>query len=384
MRAQSQSNFSFWSLTVLWVFWAGLEVCPAQDSLSALVGNDLRWERLPIDLTSKIVPLVDSDDLQLKFGKTPSGEEYLGIGPPRKSELSFGVRDPATQQNGYIVSAKRAYYWPGRGLLRFERDVIVSASACRLEGTAFDLHLRHETTRLSGPNIVVSLAGGLLPVESDSVRIAGLLGAEKPIFEWDPIAKINNRPVLHRPLPKHYPIQIRDGGRIVFEGREIELTEFESKIRNLAANQPDSKFTLELEPSASSEDVNKVKKILQKSGFDVAETRVIQPDLETTFLSPENENPVLVEPDSSIPNRTGAALLWVQADGQYLLNGKSYDAGSIRTLMRRLAKGEPEHPVIVAGAESVPRESLQSLAQDLRAFGFKYIQLGMEPSRSSP
>jgi biopolymer transport protein ExbD len=384
MLARLRIYLSFWSFTVLFVLTVGAEVCPAQNSLSALVGNDLRWDKLPIDLSSKVVPLLDKEDLHLKFGKTPDGEEYLSIGPPRKSELSFGVRDPLTQQNGFIVSAKRAYYWPGRGLLRFKRDVIVSASACRLEGTAFDLHLRHETTRLSGPNIVVSLAGGLLPVESDSVRIAGLIGAEKPLFEWDPIAKINDRPVLHRPVPKHYPIQIRDGGRILFEGQELELAEFESKIRNLAANQPDSKFTLELEPAASSEDVNKVKKTLQKSGFDVAETRAIQPDLERNFLSPENENPVLVEPDSAIPNRSGAALLWVQGDGQYLLNGKSYDAGSIRTLMRRLAKGEPDHPVIVAGAENVPQENLRSLAQDLRAFGFKYIQLGMAPSQSSP
>lgn len=373
---------------LLWAFFTALTALPigvrdsfAQSSLSALVGNDLRWDKLPLDLTAKVVPLIDKDDLHLKFGKTPDGEEYLSIAPPRNLELSFGVRNPHSGENGYIVNSRRAYYWPGQGLLRFERDVIVSASACRLEGAAFDLHLRHETTRLSGANIVISLSGGLLPVESDSVRIGGLIGPSRPTFEWDPRATLNDRPVLHRPAKRRYRILVRGAGQIQFEGETLELDPFESKIRNLAAKEPDSTFTLELEPAASADTVNKVKRILQKSGFDVAETISVQPSLEHSSLSPEHDNPVLVEPDTVIPVQSGAALVWVEVDGRHLLNGKAHDAGSIRTLMRRLGKSEPDRPIIVAGAAGVPRETLRGLAQDLRAFGFRYVQLGMEPVR---
>ena len=149
--------------------------------LSELSGDTLSWVNLPDELTQRVMPVVA---IQLKVGSTKEGSDYLRITPVRRGKVALRLAPRTSGENGYRVEAGEVWYWPDMSLLNLSHDVVVSASNCRLEGQTFDILLNHETTRMVDPK-VISLPQGLVPIESDSVRIVGIGGQEAPDFHWD-------------------------------------------------------------------------------------------------------------------------------------------------------------------------------------------------------
>ncbi|MCA9450543.1 MAG: hypothetical protein KC931_25705, partial [Candidatus Omnitrophica bacterium] len=192
-------------------------------NLLEIPSSELVWENLPGELTIRAIPFMDLGDIRLKVGETSGKQQYLQIGVRRKAELSFGIKPVNSEEVGYVVLAERGLYWPDRHLLRLEEGVIVSASSCRLEGTTLDIHLLHDTVRLAGENMVISLPAGLKPIESGSVRISGLGSDSAPHFEWDPIEVATVRAIpTPTPIPHtvdNLEVRLLDGAKIEFEGK---------------------------------------------------------------------------------------------------------------------------------------------------------------------
>lgn len=149
--------------------------------LSELSGDTLSWVNLPDELTQRVVPSVA---IQLKVGSTKEGSDYLRITPARRGKVTLLLVPRTSEESGYRAEAGEVWYWPDMHLLNLSHGVIVSASNCRLEGETFDILLNHETTRMADPK-VISLPKGLVPIESDSVRIVGVGEQDPPVFHWN-------------------------------------------------------------------------------------------------------------------------------------------------------------------------------------------------------
>jgi biopolymer transport protein ExbD len=349
-------------------------------NLLEIPDSDLTWENLPGELTIRAIPFIDLGDLRLKVGETSGKQQYLQIGVRRKAELSFGIKPVNSEEVGYVVLAGRGFYWPDRHLLRLEQGIIVSASSCRLEGSTLDIHLLHDTVRLAGENMVISLPGGLKPIETGSVRISGLGGPSSPHFDWDPVEVATVRAIpTPTPLPKVGNLEVRllDGSKIEFENKTFSQDDFRARIRELAGVNPDSKFSVLLGPGASSGLSDRVVAILEESGFNVTEKRSYTPDLEQESLEPEVPKVLLETADPSAPTGPGATFLWVAGSGQYILNGQSFNEGAVRQALRDLARSSPDNPLVIAGPENAPPDLFRNLISDLRIFGFREIQVGV-------
>lgn len=353
---------------------------PSKGILSEIAEKDLTWENLPEELTRMTRP---EGDIRLKVGTTRQNTEFLRITGGRNSRISFWVRPPNSSSKGYRAEASQAWYWPEMHLLNLEDEIIVSASCCRLEGKSFDILLNHDTARMVEPK-VISLPNGLVPIESTVVRISGLGGEGSPIFKWDnsPSVAATPRLVEEKSNPAEKPadgrqvyIDVLDEKKLRFDDQPCEFDKLKGKIKEVTRKSPDSVFLIRQSPSANSSLVKKVHQTLKESGFKDVQTLIMKPELDPQPLREEAAKPVQVESDSSVPDSPGGRLLWCAAPGKFFLNGKPYEDGSLRQLLRALAKTSPEVPIIVAGPREAPASKMKELALEVKGYGFRDVQL---------
>lgn len=348
--------------------------------LSSLDSEDLAWEDLPGELTEKVIPLTQPEDLRLKVGTTGEGQEFLRILPPRLGDLSLGIK--SSTHESYVATAKRAVYWPGSHLLRLEKEVIVSSTICLLEGKSFDIHLLHDTVRIENPK-QVQILDNPLPIRSDAVRISGLGGNGGPILQWDPSPDDPTPTPTPTPTPappaKRYTIDLTDKWKIRFEDEELRLKELQDRVIDLASGEPDAQFTIEQEPSVGAALVGTIHRMLEENGFTGAKTVMVSQEMERKELDREIDTTVEDDPEIRLPGRKGGRLLWIQAPGSYLLNGKEYNEATLRQTLRMMGRISPEVPIVLAGPKEMPIKFLKDLVQDLGAYGFQSIQIGVDP-----
>ena len=291
-------------------------ISSAEDS-APLDPEELNWNALPSELTDRVFPFSDRSDLRLKAGKTKDDQPFVRIQLRKKDYLSFGVKSDPSSDRGYVATARRGFFWPDQHLLRLEEDVIVNASSCRLEGDSFDIHLLHDTTRLSGKEMVITLPQGLAPIESDSVRISSLGGSDKPFFAWDTGTPGKANTPERKPIRREYAIDLNHEGKITFEGKACDIDELRERIRDLAGKETDSSFALQLEPTVEADLVRKIKDLLVESGFDDIEMVTVTPKLKEQRLRPEIAETTFIDESTSIPTQIGGRLLWIQSVGNY-------------------------------------------------------------------
>ncbi len=406
--------------------------------LSDLSGDSLSWINLPDELTQRVMPIVA---IQLKVGSTKEGSDYLRITPVRRGKTILRLAPRTSVESGYRVEAQEAWYWPEMHLLNLSRDVVVSASNCRLEGGTFDILLNHETTRLVDPK-VISLAQGLVPIEADSVRIVGVGGQESPVFHWDKMIPVSSsgekqetaknngklkafqddgkqtvshmngkvQPSLSEPKSSEtrrngkqgknkapvrptdldnqedsqageITIHILDEKKIRFENSPCEIENLEKKIEEALLHNPEGSIVIHQSPGANSNLVRKVQQALTKAKAPRVRTVMERPDTDMKTLQVERMEAVNEDVDNTVPSGPGGRLLWCYGPGKFYLNGKPFDEPSLRQVLRGLVKDSPEIPIVVAGPRDAPAAALKDLAAEVKSYGFLDVQLGSTSTR---
>lgn len=416
------------------VIQAGLWAVPSfceekvQPRLSDLKGDDLSWVNLPDELTQRVQPLVA---IHLKVGSTKEGSDYLRITPVRRGKVTLRLAPQKSGENGYRVEADEAWYWPDMHLLNLAHGIVVSASNCRLEGETFDVLLNHETTRLVDPK-VISLSEGLVPIESDTVRIVGVGGSEPPSFHWETKAetpqpetkpntvneetkrelprgtgktqssgrdeegddsssevkeeKVSSRdktekaPASVTPPANEVSIYILDEKKIRFGDTPCGIEDLDKKIKGTLHSKPDGCFVIHQSPAANSVLVRKVQKILSDAKATRVRTVLERPATDSKTLQVEHSETINEDPDTTIPVGPGGRLLWCYGPGKFYLNGKPFTEASLRQTLRELAKDSPEIPIVVAGPREAPSSTLKDLASEVKGYGFRDVQLSLPPA----
>lgn len=375
-----RNRFCLWMLLGLALLTGRVQADSSKGVLAGIAEKELVWQNLPEELSQTVRP---EGDIRLKVGKTRQDKEFLRITGARNSRVSFWVHPKNSSTKGYRAEALQAWYWPEMHLLNLEDEIIISASSCRLEGKSFDILLSHDTARMIEPK-VISLPNGLVPIESTVVRISGLGEDNSPLFKWDnahtaalpslPVEqKVNSNPEVS--TSGQIYIDVLDEKKLRIDDKPCEIDKLKTRIKEISQKSPSSNFLIRQSPSANSTLVKKVHKVLKECGFNDVQTLVMKPDLDQQPLRVEAARPIQEETDSSVPDSPGARLLWCAAPGKFFLNGKPYDDGSLRQLLRALAKSSAEIPIIVAGPREAPSTKLKELALEVKGYGFKDVQL---------
>jgi biopolymer transport protein ExbD len=231
--------------------------------------------------------------------------------------------------------------------------------------------------------MVITMPQGLAPIESDSVRISSLGGPEKPFFAWDTGKPVEAAIPERIPIRREYTIDLNRDGRIAFEQKTCDIDELRERIRDLAGKEPDSSFTLQQEPSVEADFVKKVTDLLVESGFDDIETVTVTPTLKEQRLRPEVAETTFIDESTSVPIQIGGRLLWIQGVGNYFLNGRRYDDGSLRQTLRTMGRVSPDIPIILAGPTGTPKAFIKELISDLKAFGFRDVQVAVDSAQAN-
>jgi len=371
-------------------------VAVAQEDFPVLAEGNLEWKLLPTDLTRKIYPLTNPDDLRFKLGSTGDGQQFLRIQPPRFQDLSFGVR--STEEPGsYIASSKQAIYWPRQHLLRLEKEIIVSSTNCDLKGDVFDIHLYHDTIRLENPE-EVQIDDVSLPIVSQGIRISGLGYNRSPEFEWDPVTQGNPLSASPTPIPtaipvvtvipetdpveaKQYDLHIGERWELTLDGGDIEMEELETRIETIGRQTPESSVLIQQSASANPEQVRRIHQALESSGIRKIKTTIVPSDINQGQLTPEVE-PKPADSDFVLPalSEKGGRLLWVYEPGRYNFNGRDFNEPSLRQALRAYSRQAGNLTLVIASPNPLPGDYLREFVRDIRAYGFANILIGMDPS----
>ena len=64
------------------------------------------------------------------------------------------------------------------------------------------------------------------------------------------------------------------------------------------------------------------------------------------------------------------------------LNGRRYDDGSLRQTLRTMGRVSPDVPIILAGPTGTPKAFMKELISDLKAFGFRNVQVAVDSAQT--
>lgn len=336
------------------------------------------WSDMPSELTSRIRPL---ETLQLKVGKTSGDIEFLRIRSSQNQSVALGVRDADTDRNSYLVSAKQAVYWPSLHLLRLSGSVVVSASACRLEGSVFDIHLQHDTSRMVEP-AVITLASGIVPIQSDELRIGGLMLGKDPYLEWVGVGETAEMSSsVADQNSQGFLIEVQGSGDLSLDGTRLDSEQFRQDIRSKAAQSPDAVFTIRRSSDTSISHVQRIHNILKESGFDRVKTETEPVVPRPQKLDARAAKPRLEDQPFRLPPGDDPILVWVQAVGRYRINKDEMNEPTFQRVLRQLAATAGDRTIILAGSSDVPPAALKSLEKDLlEVYKFDDVRLSLPPS----